>query len=217
MRQGFIFDADGTLIDSMPIWKTVGQVYLRQRGIEPPADVEMLFKTSTFTETAAYFQRLGVHEKKEEIIQGIVALVHEAYATEVPVKPGVAEALSQVSQRQIPMCVLTASEQEYLTPCLEHNGILQYFSAIFTCTQLKKTKKEPSIFIETAQSLGCAPEETVVFEDSLHCILAAKAAGCRVAAVQDEASKEDWEKICQVADWTAPTVGALPWHQIFLS
>ena len=91
---GIIFDLDGTLLDSMGIWDTIGEDYLRSLGIEPRENLAETFKEMSLSQSAAYYQKVyGVEKSEEEIIQGIHDLIAEFYMKKAPLKEGVKEAL----------------------------------------------------------------------------------------------------------------------------
>lgn len=200
MKKGYIFDLDGTLLDSMPVWKTIGRRYLLSQGITPPEGVESFYKTMTFHETALYFQSLGLKTTEEEMIDAISAMVAEDYALRVQAKAGALDYVKKAKEAGIALCALTASEKGYLLPTLERLGLLDYFSAVYTCSELNKNKQEPEIFAQVAAFLDLSAKDVAVFEDSLHCIQAAKGAGAYVVAVADEAAAEDRAAIAETAD-----------------
>ena len=200
MKKGYIFDLDGTLLDSMPVWKTIGRRYLLSQGITPPEGVEEFYKTMTFHETALYFQSLGLQASEQEMIDAISAMVAEDYALHVEAKAGAVEYVKKAKEAGIALCALTASEKGYLLPALKRLGLLDCFTEVYTCTELNKSKQQPEIFVQVAGFLGLSVEEVAVFEDSLHCIQTAKAAGAYVVAMEDAAVAEDKAAILQAAD-----------------
>lgn len=209
MKKAYIFDLDGTLLDSMPIWKNIGRQYLESQGICPPEGVENFYKTMTFHETAIYFQSLGLKATEQEMIAGISTMVQKAYAEEVQPKEGAVAYLKKAKEAGILLCALTASERGYLLPALKRLGMLDYFSGLYTCSELGRNKQEPDIFHHVASLWQKKAEDVAVFEDSLHCIQAAKRAGAYVVAMKDAAAAEDWDAIQQVADVSITTFATL--------
>lgn len=121
MQKYMIFDLDGTLIDSMPIWKNVGKNYIQQYGFMPPKDFEDKIKKQTLFETAHYFKKLFEIPKTEnDIVAEIIAVVAEEYANHVPLKSFAKQYLEKQKQCGTKMCILTASEPDYTLLSLIH-------------------------------------------------------------------------------------------------
>lgn len=199
--RGIIFDIDGTLLDSMPIWWEVGARFLRKLGITPEENLAETIFTMSLEESAVYFQKhYGVTLTVEEICTGVLELVREFYYYEVPLKDGVSELLERCKEMGIPMVLATTGEEELALAALKRLGVDHYFSGIFTCSMLHTTKKEPLIYQTAAASIGSTPEETVVVEDVLHAVRTAKQAGFHTIAVEDADSAKDRAAIMQEAE-----------------
>lgn len=196
-----IFDLDGTLIDSMPVWKDTGKNYLLNHGFTPPANLHQIVKTQTLYQTAEYFQKvLGVPHTAEEIAAEVVSFVEEQYRTSIPLKPFVREFLEKEKQNGSKMCIVTASEASYILLALERLDILKYFEFVLTCTEAGHFKNEPEVFRIAMNRLGGSPAETIVFEDALYAVEGAKKGGFTVYAVQDPITEADSTKIKALAD-----------------
>lgn len=201
-----IFDADGTLLDSMKIWEEAGSRYLRDRGIHlSRADAGMLSDVlypMTMEEGAAYLkERWNLPEPAEEIKAGVVKVIENFYRQEVTAKAGVAEFLGELQKRGIPMGIATTGDRALLTAALERLGLDGYFQGILTCTELATSKREPLIFEKGAELLGSPVAKTWVFEDTLTALTTARRAGFRTAAVEEETSAGDREQIRDTADY----------------
>lgn len=203
MIKGVIWDVDGTLLDSMSIWDDVGARYLKSIDIEPePGLGDVLFAMS-LEEGADYMKsHYNLRESCEQIIDGVLGVIGDFYKYEVQLKPGMARILDEYRDRDILMTVATTSDEELVNAAFKRLGIADYFSRIFTATELHTTKKEPLIYQTAAKFMGCEPNETIVYEDVLHAIRTAKNAEFQTIAVYDEASAHDWKKISEIADST---------------
>ena len=199
-----IFDLDGTLLDSMPVWRGTGSGFLERHNFPIPPNLMEVVKTQTIWQTAAWFRKdLGVPMEETEIVNEIVSSVVEAYRSTIPLKEGVREYLERNMQEGIRMCVLTASEAEYIYPALERLDILKYFDHILTCTELNAYKDDGKAYLIAMEKMGGTLENTVVFEDAFYAVKGAKAAGFCVYAVLDETvRKDDIEKIKALADFS---------------
>ncbi len=194
MIQGAIFDVDGTLLDSMSIWDTIGADYLRSIGYEPRENLNEVFKNMSLLQAAEYYRHeYGVTQSVEEIMDGVNAMLERFYNHDAPLKPGVEELLERLRRKEIKLCIATATDRYLVEAALERCGVLSYFDAIFTCGEVGHGKDEPVIFEAALRFLGTEKAKTVVFDDALYAIRTAKKAGFPVAAVYDSHEKAQAE------------------------
>ncbi len=205
--QGAIFDLDGTLLDSMPFWETVGSRYLEERNIPIPDDLPLRLKTMTLTEAAEYYRGIfGITEPVDTICRQISDMIAEDYRSRAPLKAGVRTMLDNLREKGIPMCIATATGRELVEMALDRLEIGDYFSFLLTCGDLNTSKNQPYIFDECARRLGTPKAQTVIFEDSLHCIETATRAGYPVVGVYDNSARSEVDMIrplCRqyIMDW----------------
>ena len=110
------------------------------------------------------------------------------------------------------LCVATATDRPLVEGALRRLGVLDAFTRIFTCTEVRAGKDRPDIYFCALEHLGVAQEDALVFEDALHAIETAKAAGFRVAAVRDASMEKNEARIralsdvylIDYADWREP-------------
>lgn len=191
---GAIFDVDGTLLDSMSIWDTIGADYLRSIGYIPRENLNEIFKNMSLLQAAEYYRNeYGVTLRVEEIMSGVNAMLEQFYQYEAPLKPGAAELLARLRQNRVKLCIATATDRYLVEAALARCGVLSYFGEIFTCNGVGHGKDEPHIFEAALRFLGTEKSETVVFDDALYAIKAAKEAGFPVAAVCDSHEKNQEE------------------------
>ena len=95
----------------------------------------------------------------------------------------------------------TSSDRALFEPCLKRNGIYDFFDAFTQTNEVPRGKKFPDVYIKAAEKAGCKVEECIVFEDVLPAAQGAKSGGFTVVAVYDEASADDWQDICRIADY----------------
>lgn len=194
--KGVIFDADGTLLDSMPLWMEAGSRWLCTKGIEPKPGLEQILFSMTMDQGADYLKEAySIPMEKEEIKEEVNAMVRQAYWEEIPVKPGVREMLQWLKEEGIPATVATATDYELIGGALERLQLLPCFQKVYTCTEVGKGKESPLIFQKAADTMGTCPEETLVVEDAIHALLTAKKAGFLTAAVFDAASEKEQERL----------------------
>lgn len=204
MIEGAIFDVDGTLLDSMEMWDSVGSEYLKSLGYKPEEHFNEIFKTFSLYQAAEYFrENYGVTQSVEEICDGINAMVEDLYRYKVVLKPGMKELLENLHSKGVKMCVATATDEYLVEAALKRCGVYDYFGKIFTCPALGHGKDEPIIYREGLKFLGTPKEKTIVFEDVLYAITTAKNDGFNVMAVYDEYENKQ-EQIKQKADIYLP-------------
>lgn len=217
---GMIFDVDGTLLDSMPIWDHSGERYLRTLGIRAPASLGKILFSMTMQQGAEYIKKeYGLRQPEEEIKAGIIQVVAKAYQNEALPKPSALVFLQALQAADIPMAVATSTDKPLILAAFRRLGLLPYFKAIMTCSEFGSGKDRPEIFHAAAERIGSAPSGTWVVEDGLYAIRTAKAAGYRVIGVSDASSRSDEPQIRRLADYfvtdfTMDT--SLCWRESFL-
>ncbi len=195
-----IFDFDGTLFDSMYVWRTAGEKYVRSLGKEPkPSLWESVTALSSLQAAIFLKEDYALDLSVEEIMAGIDRTVEQGYFYDVQPKPGVVPFLDEMKRAGARMCVATASERYQIVAALERCGMDHYFDAVFTCTEVGHGKDEPIIFRQAMEFFGGDRSNTVIFEDAVHAIETAKDDGFTVIAVYDE-YEEEQNRIRQLAD-----------------
>lgn len=201
-----IFDFDGTLFDSMSVWDSAGEVYLRALGKTPKPSVGEDVRALSLQQAACYFKReYGLPLSEEEIAAGINRTVERFYIHEVLPKPGVLDFLKRMKEAGIHTCIATASDRPLIEAALARCGMTHDFEAVFTCSEVGHGKDSPAIFRTAMAHFGADRGSTVVFEDALHAVQTAKADGFAVAAVWDASEKRQAEiralADCYLADF----------------
>ncbi|MBR4344834.1 MAG: HAD family phosphatase [Lachnospiraceae bacterium] len=196
-----IFDLDGTLIDSMWVWKQIDEDYLAEFGHKLPDDLQEILEGMSFNETAAYFQdRFGITDDIDTIKNTWNKMAWDYYEKKVPLKPGVFEFLNVLKKRNIKMGVATSNSPELVKMVLTNLNVINYFDAIHTSCEVEHGKPFPDIYLYVAEKLDVKPERCLVFEDILPGIQAGKAAGMKVCAVYDEVSHKELSVKVREAD-----------------
>ncbi len=197
-----IFDADGTILDSMYIWHELGGRYLRNIDVEPERNLAEILYPLSLEQGCVYLkERYALEQTLPEIREGIVRIIQDFYIDEVGLKAGIKNFLQSMLEKNIPMVIATSGDRTLLNAALERNGIAGYFNAIFTCSELETNKHEPKIYLECAKFFGLEPYNIAVFEDSLFALETAKAAGFITFGVEDDSNINDRERIIEVADF----------------
>ena len=200
--EAVIFDLDGTLIDSMWMWKQIDIDYLARHGHALPENLQDCIEGMSFSETAVYFkERFALSDPLDVIKDDWNRMAYDIYVNEVPLKPGVLAFLQYLKQKGIRTGIATSNSKELLQAVLESLGIAEYFDELHTSCEVKRGKPAPDIYLLVADRLEAEPEKCLVFEDIMQGILAGKAAGMKVCAVQDAYSLKQEAEKRETADW----------------
>ncbi|HWQ72255.1 MAG TPA: thiamine phosphate synthase [Desulfitobacteriaceae bacterium] len=199
-KKGFIFDLDGTLLDSMTVWDNLAEEYLSGKGVQNiPLNLKEILKPKTLLEAAEYFiENININLPPEQIVEEINLMIEEKYKFHFNAKEGVLDFLE--NNKHLKMCVATATDKHLVEHALKRLEIDEYFDFIITSREVGNGKQNPDIFLNAAEKLGLAIDEVVVFEDALHAIVTAKSAGFYTVGVYETAFANDHEEIKQIAD-----------------
>ena len=197
-----IFDLDGTILNSMPVWDNLGADYLKSYNIEPPMNLREILKPMSLAQAAEYFRKeFGITETSSEIVNQANKMLEYAYFNTIEEKPGVYGFLENLKASDIKMCIATATDKYLVEAALKRLNLIGYFDFIITCKCVGAGKDSPVIYLEALKKLGTDIYETIIFEDSLHAIKTAKNAGFIVAGVYDPSAQEDLEEIKKICDY----------------
>lgn len=200
--KGAIFDADGTLLDSMSIWPSLGEKFLRKINVEPEKNLSEILAPMSLKESTYYLRnKYSLDMRPPEIFDEIMSLIKDFYEDEVGLKKGVKKYLEFLSQKNIPMVIASSGDFELLNRALFRNDIGKYFKKIFTCVELGMTKRSSEIFTLCSDFLKLEPKETAVFEDSLFALKAAKEADFITFGVEDDSNINEREEIIKISDF----------------
>ena len=190
--KGAIFDMDGVLLDSMPMWDHAGEMYLAGQGIQAEPDLEKVLFTMTMMKGAEYMQEhYGLKLSAEEIIDGINETVRDFYTIKVEPKSGVPELLKLLKRYGIPVTVATSTDRCHVEAALTRTGLIKYVDRIFTCSEVGVGKAaSPKIYEMAAEFMGTLAAETFVFEDAYHAAETAQNGGFVVVGLYDESSND---------------------------
>ena len=197
-----IFDLDGTLVDSMWVWRDIDVEYLGRFGIDLPEDLQDAIAGISVTQTALYFQeRFGIKDSVDTIIAHWNAMAVDKYTRDIPLKSGAREFLKLLKFHGVRLAIATSNSRELTCAVLKSHGIISYFDEIITGEDVHKGKPDPDVYIEVARRLKVPAGECLVCEDIPLGIMAAKAAGMACVAVEDDYSAADKEKKRSLCDY----------------
>lgn len=202
MIEAVIFDLDGSLVDSMWVWRRIDVEYLGRFGIPLPDNLQKCIEGKSFSETAAYFkERFRLPDDPETIKADWNRMAWDKYTHEVPLKEGVRELLQYCKEHGIRMGIATSNSRELVENIVAVHHLEHYFTCIMTGCDVAKGKPSPDIYLAVAEKLMVRPENCLVFEDIIAGIRAGKAAGMKVCAVYDRYSEYQEDGKRELADY----------------
>lgn len=198
-KKTLIFDVDGTLLDSMPMWARLDIDYLEGMGYHPEPDFCTKVKMMTISDASIFiWDYFGVDKSPEQITKEIMDMACSHYENDLLLKPGASELIKTLKTMGYHIVVATANEYDMVKKCLERNGIMQYMDGLVTCTMVGCSKQRPDVYLRACEISEATVDESVVFEDSSFAINTAVNAGFDVIGVYDETEEDKWAEICQL-------------------
>lgn len=197
----YLFDFDGTLVDSMPAFVSVMLKILDENGISYDKDIVKIITPLGYAGTAKYFAELGVPLTGERMMELMNNYAYNEYAHNIPAKKNVVEVLKKLKERGASLNVLTASPHSVLDVCLKRLGIYDLFANVWSCDDFGTTKADPKIYLRAAEKIGKNVCDILFLDDNLNADKTAKSAGMKVCGVYDKTSEEYAEEIKNVADF----------------
>lgn len=181
-----IFDLDGTLVDSMGMWKDIDIEYLEQFGQEMPEELQKDIEGISVVQTAVYFKEtFDIPKTIPEMIDDWNRMAYDKYMYDVELKEGAGDFLDYLQEHGIYMAIATSNTKALTEAALYSHHILSYFDVIVTGEDIHNGKPEPDVYLRASELLGIEPEECLVFEDIPAGILAGLNADMRVCGVRD--------------------------------
>lgn len=200
-----IFDMDGSLVDSMWIWKDIDIAYLSQFGYDVCEEKVEAFQKEiegmSFAETARWVSaHFDIPRTVDEMMEDWNRMAWDKYEREVFLKPGVAEFLQECQKRNILLAIASSNSRELVDNVICSRGLQGVFTVIKTGSDGLPGKPAPDVYMAAAQELKVEPANCLVFEDVPAGIRAAKSAGMYVCAVEDAYSAHQRDEKKELAD-----------------
>ena len=197
-----LFDLDGTLIDSMHIWKDIDIEFLGRFGYDLPPNLQSEIEGMSFKDNAVYFKtHFDIPLSLQEIMDTWNEMAFYKYTNEIGFKPGALEFLQYLKTKNIPTAICTSNSKELVFAVAKSLSITPYVKEIITSCEVNQGKPAPDIYLEAARRLGVEPKDCIVFEDVIAGITAGKRAGMRVCAMEDDFSKDRRAEKKALADY----------------
>ena len=184
--RGFIFDCDGTLLDSMQAWNEAEDTLQRMANAPvSPEDATSIHALPIEESAALWHEKYGVGESAEDVLAIEDNVLLSFYRERVEVLPGVRTMLERAQEQGIPCCVVTSSPKRYVQAGLERWGLASFFAEICTTDELGMTKEETAIYEHAMATMGSTPETTWGFDDAVYAVNTMTRAGIRTVGAFD--------------------------------
>ena len=197
----YLFDFDGTLVDSMPAFVSVMTRILDENNIKYGDDIVKIITPLGYSGTAKYFRELGITLPEDEILKLMHSYAHDEYLYNIPAKENVIKVLKELKEQGASLNVLTASPHTMLDPCLKRLGIFDIFNNVWSCDDFNTSKADPKIYEMAAEKIGEDIENILFLDDNFNADKTAKSAGMKVCGVYDDSSKDYIDEIKSVSDY----------------
>ena len=206
----YLFDFDGTLVDSMPSYVAAMLRVLDEGSVAYGGDLIRTITPLGYLGTARYYvQELGLAMSVEDAVATMKRYAYDEYAHRIQAKAGVLDTLCALRARGADLHILTASPHEVLDVCLGRLGMLSLFENVWSCDDFGTTKADPEIYRMAAGRIGRPVGEILFLDDNKNACRTAASAGMRVCGVYDDTSADCADEIRAVADLYIHSFGEL--------
>ena len=198
----YLFDFDGTLVDSMPSFIAGVLKELDKNNCQYNDDIIKIITPLGFAGTADYFiKTFGLDLSIEELVSAFKNNIADDYFYNIPAKNNVVRVLKQLKAEGVSLNVLTASPHVTLDACLKRLKIFDLFDNVWSCDDFSTTKANPEIYKLVAQKLNVNVKDVLFLDDNINANLTAKAAGMKACGVFDESSADYIEEMKAACDF----------------
>ena len=180
----YLFDFDGTLVDSMGYWAKAMLQILDDHGIAYEENIIEVITPLGLHGTARHFISMGMEGTVEEVLEEMNRHLTPLYCNVIPLKENVMHCLEAMKAKGIGLHVLTASPHRWLDPCLKRVGAYDIFDFVWSCEDFGTGKTDPDIYVQAAARIGVGVEDVTFLDDNINADKTALAAGMRVYGVE---------------------------------
>jgi HAD superfamily hydrolase (TIGR01509 family) len=183
MVEAVVFDMDGVLIDSEPVWEEVRRGLVAERGGRWQPDTQRRLMGMSTAEWSRYLaSELGVDMSPDEVARTVIARMVDRYRVRLPLLPGAAAAVQRMATRW-PLGLASSSPRSLIDEVLARAGLRDLFAVTVSTEEVPRGKPAPDVYLEAALGLGIESGRCAAVEDSTNGLRSAHAAGCRLIAV----------------------------------
>ena len=196
----YLFDFDGTLVDSMPYFVGLMLRILDENGVKYEKDIVKIITPLGYAGTARYFRTLGIDATVDELMAKMQEYAKEAYTYKIGEKAKVTETLKILKENGAGLNILTASPHSALDPCLKRLGLFELFDNVWSCDDFETTKSDPEIYRAAAKRIGVDAGEVIFVDDNVNAVKTAKEGGMISYGIYDDSSSDFVDQMKEVSD-----------------
>ena len=196
----YLFDFDGTLVDSMPYFVGLMLRILDENGVKYEKDIVKIITPLGYAGTARYFRTLGIDATVDELMAKMQEYAKEAYTYKIGEKAKVTETLKILKENGAGLNILTASPHSALDPCLKRLGLFELFDNVWSCDDFGTTKSDPEIYRAAAKRIGVDAGEVIFVDDNVNAVKTAKEGGMISYGIYDDSSSDFVDQMKEVSD-----------------
>ncbi len=209
-HRAYIFDFDGTLVDSMPYLAKHILKFLSSQNIRYPENIMEILTPLGYVGSAKYFgEHLGLFISAEEYFNTIQKDLFFDYRDTIPLKDGVESYLQTLKSQDAVLAILTATPSNVVRTCLDRMGVTSLFDFIWCCDDFGTVKSDPNLYLRVADILKVKPNEVAFFDDNIHSLAAAKQAGLYTVGVYDHTGKTFEKDMKTLSDQYLPSFSVI--------
>ncbi len=198
----YLFDFDGTLVDSMPSFISAVLKELDRHNCKYTSDIINVITPLGFIGTADYFiKTFNLDITTDKLVENFKENMASDYFYHIPAKSNVISSLKQLKKQGASLNVLTASPHLILDACLKRLDMFDLFDNVWSCEDFSTTKTDPLIYKAVAKKLNVNVEDVLFLDDNLHTDLTAKSIGMKVCGVFDKSSIDFVEQMKSSCDY----------------
>jgi HAD superfamily hydrolase (TIGR01509 family) len=214
--EAVVFDLDGVLIDSEPVWEQVRRSLVAEYGGHWAPEAQSRLMGMSTHEWAQYLVELGVGLPPEQVADIVIDRMVERYADELPLLPGTLGAVPRLAGRW-PLGLASSSPRRLIDAVLARSGLAALFSTTVSTEEVARGKPAPDVYLAVIERLGAHPAACVAVEDSTNGLKSALAAGLIAIAIPRQRYPVDGTMLQQAArvlpsldELTADLVESIP-------
>lgn len=201
--KAIFFDLDGTLVDSMNLWRKIDEQFLIEKKINiDPEVLQQDIAGLSMTQTAQYFRdTFNTEETCEELMESWHNQAFNWYRDKAELKPGAKSFIEMLNMYGFKTAIVSSNSRLLVETFVNSTGIDSFIDVIITTNEVERSKPFPDAYLLAASTVGVDPKNCLVFEDIVEGIQAGNAAGMRTCAIWDDFSAYQWEDKKKEADY----------------
>lgn len=199
--RGAIFDVDGTLLDSMPVWWRASERFFKNHNLEVSYKQFEVYKEMRLEDSLPQIrEKFKLDMTVDEMISEFRRLAFEEYRDSVQLKPYAKEYMEKLHKEGVKIAVATSGYEGLCRSAFVRLGVWDMIGARAFSDEVGVDKSHPDVYLLAAERIGVESSQCMVFEDIVKGIEGAKSGGFKTCAVYDESNRGDTRTLKVIAD-----------------